>query len=80
MKTEDAERPCSRLIRFLSSFDPKDTYKNMVALAAAADTISSSLCPEHGIHPIIGTTFGESGYVSACCEAMLDRIESTLRG
>lgn len=77
-QSEDAARPCSRLIRFLHTLDPNDTMGNMVALAAAADSITTYVCPEHGLTPLIGTTFGEAGYVSACCEALLDRIEEAL--
>ena len=79
-KNGDVERPFSRRIQFLRDVGSNDTLANMVAVAASADRICSLVCPEHGISPAIGTTFGDSGYVSGCCEALLDSAEKSVHG
>lgn len=46
-----------------------------MGLFDALDRISALTCAEHGLSALVGTTFSGTAYVSACCEALLDRVE-----
>ncbi len=73
--TDDALRPCSRRVS-LTSVNKKATMTDVIMVI---DKIAELMCPEHDLNPAIATTFSGSGYVSACCEDMLDKIEALVR-
>ncbi|HET7711127.1 MAG TPA: hypothetical protein VFL80_04285 [Thermoanaerobaculia bacterium] len=67
---DDALRPFSRRVTFTAGGG------GMMAVIDAMDRIAALVCPDHDLNPAVATTFSGTGYVSACCEAMLDRIEA----
>ncbi|HET7712312.1 MAG TPA: hypothetical protein VFL80_10325 [Thermoanaerobaculia bacterium] len=48
----------------------------MLQVVESIDRIATLVCEEHGLAPVVATTFSGSGYVSGCCEKLLDAVEA----
>jgi hypothetical protein len=75
MTDEPKARPYGRQVDFTGG--RKGT--TFMQVVAAIDAMRDLVCDEHGLNPEIATTFSGSGFVSTCCEALLERVEAQVR-